>query len=159
MKKLIVFIVCYSCCITVYAGKKRCQPLLLKLHNIQAQQRLGHSGKKALSLQNKETNIRKKWWQCENSNDVAAVHKHHKKLRRSPTRNILLNAVKKAVKPFFTTRKIVVTSEFKGEKQQAWLLYYQMPPQCRQTKNMQVFAFCVENRHQQQKLFEHAYLN
>ncbi|MCW8833040.1 MAG: hypothetical protein OQK03_06970 [Colwellia sp.] len=47
-------------------AKKRCKPLLAKLHNIQAQQRAGYSSKRGLSLRAREDKARDMWWQCEN---------------------------------------------------------------------------------------------
>lgn len=47
-------------------AKKRCKPLLEKLHNIQALQRSGYSQKKGMSLRKREDKARDKWWQCEN---------------------------------------------------------------------------------------------
>ena len=145
-----------------YAGKKQCQSYLDKLRNIQSQQKQGHSLKRGESLNKLETKARKKWWQCEQGHLKKA--KRNKKKKR-PQKNksakqpslkggSLAYISKVNVKPFKTSAPLVLKSRFQGEKLQAWLLYYQQPQKCLRPKSTKQFAFCVENRRDQQLAFE-----
>ncbi len=153
---------------TAIAGKKRCKPLLDKLHNIQAQQRQGYSAKKGMSLQTRADKVRDKWWQCENTSIYSQSKKHKKKLKKKQkakhTSSISIkasNAVsgnsRKVIKPFATSQAIVIKSRFKGKKQQAWLNYYQQPKKCQRAKTTKIFAFCVEDKSKQQEAFIRQY--
>ena len=51
-------------------AKKRCKPLLDKLHKIQQAQRSSHSLKRGDSLRKKEDKARDKWWQCESQSNA-----------------------------------------------------------------------------------------
>lgn len=62
---IVIVIVCFAFS-PVATAKKRCKPLLEKLHNIQALQRSGYSQKKGVSLRKREDKARENWWQCEN---------------------------------------------------------------------------------------------
>jgi hypothetical protein len=151
---------------TAIAGKKRCKPLLDKLHNIQAQQRQGYSAKKGLSLQNRADKVRDKWWQCENASIYSQSKKHKKKQKKKAkhtlsisanTSNVYNGNSGKVIKPFATSQAIVIKSRFKGKKQQAWLNYYQQPQKCQRAKTTKIFAFCVEDKSKQQEAFIRQY--
>ncbi len=143
------------------AGKKRCQPLLEKLQNIQAQQRQGYSVKKGISLQARADKAREKWWQCENRinkpNKKRKGQKKQVKVQYSDQYDDHSIVTEKAVKPFATSKPIVVKGRFSGKKQQAWLDYYQRPEKCKRPKTTQVFAFCMEHKAKQQAIFDKNY--
>lgn len=157
------------CFITLFsngaiAGKKRCKSLLVKLQNIQAQQRQGYSAKKGASLQARLEKMRDKWWQCENTSKYSQSKKKqkkkiklHKAINKRVKTNTYTSNSHKVVKPFTTSQAIVIKSRFKGKKQQAWLNYYQQPKKCNRAKTTQVFAFCVENKAIQQDEFVRQY--
>ena len=63
--KLTIFMCMLLLFTPVSEAKKRCKPLLEKLHNIQAMQRSGYSSQRGLSLRAREDKARDKWWQCE----------------------------------------------------------------------------------------------
>ena len=146
-------------------AKKRCTPLLEKLHNIQAMQRNGYSSKRGASLRAREDKARDKWWQCEQGRDKKTNKKGQKK-RDSKTANHRSKSQKtksvtqkkiKAGTPFKTNTAIVIKSSFQGDKQRAWLAFYQQPSRCQRPDNLQVFAFCSEDKQRQRQDFEQTY--
>jgi len=159
------------------AGKERCKSFLAKIHNIQAQQRHGYSAKKGISLQKKADRARDTWWQCENSVNYHLAKKvakktakrsrnkksltknkrQAKKKRRNPINANILANKKQHITPFYTNKAIVVRNRFKGKKQLAWLSYYQKPKKCHRVKSTKVFAFCMEDKTNQQNLFDQQY--
>ena len=148
-----------------WSGKKRCEPLLIKLHNIQTQQRQGYSIKKGISLQAKADKVRKQWWQCEN-NINSPRKKNKKKAKKVQKKKVISTTfdpveIAKEIKPFATSKAIVVKSRFKGKKQQAWLDYYQAqkPDKCKRPKTTQIFAFCMEDKASKQDIFDRSYQN
>jgi hypothetical protein len=163
--KLVLVILIFFLISPVVEAKKRCKPLLEKLHNIQASQRSGYSAKKGLSLRNREDKARNNWWQCENGsskkNKKAKMQKKKKNKRKTVSANIKQKRIKgkkiTAGKPFQTINAIVIKSKYTGEKKQAWLKYYQQPNQCVLPKSLSVFAFCSENRRIQQTDFDKIY--
>ncbi len=154
-------------------AKKRCKPYLEKLHNIQAMQRNAYSLKRGNSLRAKEDKAREKWWQCEHSslakfkalNDKSkkkSVKKTNKDKRKkyannhSKKRTKLVPSKNKLVS-FNQQSAIVIKSKYQGGKRQAWLAFYQKPIKCQRPKTLNVFAFCTEDKRQQQALFEQKY--
>ena len=61
------------------------------------------------------------------------------------------------VTTFNQTSAIVIKSKYQGKKKFAWLAFYQQPTQCKRPKSMAVFAYCSENKLQQQSEFEKSY--
>jgi hypothetical protein len=150
-----------------YAGGKKCQPYFDKLRNVQSQQKQGHNLKRGESLNKQEAKARNKWWQCEQGHlKIAKKSKKSKKSKknkpqnnkivkqRSLTAKPLITISKVNVKPFQTSAPLVLKSRYQGKQLQAWLLYYQQPKKCLRPKTTKQFAFCVENRRNQQLLFE-----
>ena len=149
----------------IIEAKKRCTPLLEKLHNIQAMQRNGYSAKRGASLRAREDKARDKWWQCEQGRDKKTNKKGQKK-RDSKTVNNRSQSQKtksakhkkiKAGTPFKTNNAIVIKSSYQGEKKRAWLAFYQQPTRCHRPNNLQVFAFCSEDKQRQRIDFEQTY--
>lgn len=151
----------------VTAAKKRCKPLLEKLHNIQALQRSGNSSKRSISLRNREDKARDNWWQCEQGRSKKTKKKEKKK-RDSKTasyptkgKNTKTKSPKSrkitASTPFNTSHAIVIKSKYQGDKKRAWLRYYQQPNQCIRAKSLSVFAACSENKQTQGAEFEKQY--
>jgi len=101
------------------AGKKRCQSLLTKLQNIQAQQRQGYSAKKGISLQARADKARDKWWRCENTSKYSKSQRSKKGQRKSLAKKRNLTSVNKIndqkSKPFISSQAIVIKSRFKGK--------------------------------------------
>ena len=157
-------IMCFVFTPTVTA-KKRCKPLLEKLHKVQALQRSGYSKNKGMSLRKREDKARDKWWQCENGK-VKSKKKSkrkpkkksntHKSANRIKTKIINMNKSGEAT-PFKTNNAIVLKSKYHGEKKQAWLIFYQQPKQCGRPKNLAIFAFCSEDKQMQRVKFEKSY--
>lgn len=147
----------------VSAGKKQCQPYLDKLRNIQAQQRVGHSNKKAHSLAKREQKARDKWWQCQQGKLPKKASIKKKKKTRSKGSSL---ANKKMQTPIFDqayaqsaslTNHVVIRGEFSGQKQQDWLDYFQPLEQCLKPSSTQIFAFCLEDRRKQRQQFVQNY--
>ena len=67
----------------VTQAKKRCKPLLAKLHNIQAMQRSGHSATRGRSLRAREDKARDKWWQCEQGRGKKVKQKDKKNKQKT----------------------------------------------------------------------------
>jgi hypothetical protein len=164
MMKMFIYLTLFLTVISsfsVWAGKKRCKPLLEKLHNIQGQQRTGYSVNKGMSLQAKADKAREKWWQCENkinqpSKKNTKAQDKSKKATQTKSSIIVSN---KTIKPFATSKPIVMKSRFQGEKQQAWLNYYQehKPDKCKRPKSTQTFAFCMEDKAKKAAEFSTSY--
>ncbi|WP_019027148.1 hypothetical protein [Colwellia piezophila] len=150
-------------------AKKRCKPLLKKLHNIQALQRNGYSLKRGQSLRRKEDKARKLWWQCEHSAVVKVKKKKRRKKSNKQKSSLVKNTSHKATKKnpslyrpkklvsFNQSSAIVIKSKYQGVKRQAWLLFYQQPSKCQRPKNLSEFAYCHEKKRQQQSVFEQGY--
>lgn len=141
----------------VCEAKKRCKPLLEKLHNIQAMQRSGYSSKRGVSLRSREDKARDKWWQCEQGKGVKArskkktTAKKKVKTKSSKQKNITAGT------PFKTNSQIVIRSKYQGVKKQAWLKFYQQPSKCNRPKSLAVFASCSEDKQSQRRNFEQGY--
>mgnify|MGYP000270502040 FL=1 len=162
LKLVPIIIVCFVLS-PVATAKKRCKPLLEKLHNIQAMQRSGYSAKRGMSLRGREDKARHNWWQCENGKGKTKKKTKQKDKKKSKTAsyNAKLKQVKskniKAGTPFKTSNAIVIKSKYQGEKKQAWLKYYQQPNKCIRPKNLPEFAFCSENKQTQRADFDIQY--
>lgn len=151
-------------------AKKRCKPLLEKLHNAQMMQRKSYSLKRGQSLREKEDKARDKWWQCENSSLSAFKSKYgtkKKKVKKNKKKQkntshyaklnkAILNSSKKRV-TFNQDSAIVIKSKYQGDKKLAWLQFYQQPIQCQRPKSINVFAYCSEDKLQQRDIFEQKY--
>ncbi|RHW76644.1 hypothetical protein [Colwellia sp. RSH04] len=156
-------------------AKKRCKPLLEKLHQIQSLQRSSYSLKRGQSLRAREDKARDKWWQCEHpsygkSKQVKLTSKKKKKQKASKKKAYASHAKKKnkplafnfkakkyANSPFKTDRAIALKSSYQGKMQQAWLNFYQQPEQCLKPKAISTFAYCSEYRIAQKRVFEQSY--
>ena len=151
-------------------AKKRCKPLLEKLHNAQMMQRKSYSLKRGQALRVKEDKARDKWWQCENSSLSAFKSKYgtkkkkakkNKKKQKSTIHYAKLNKVilkpPKNMTTFNQDSAIVIKSKYQGNKKLAWLQFYQQPIKCQRPKNINMFAFCSEDKIQQRDAFEQQY--
>ncbi|OUR74860.1 hypothetical protein A9Q75_19105 [Colwellia psychrerythraea] len=159
-------------------AKKRCKPFLEKLHNIQTMQRKGYSLKRGESLRAKEDKAREKWWRCERSSlakftaqyggkkkktkKVSKIVKSKKynalKNRSYYTKgNKALSNSQKNITTFNQNSAIVIRSKYQGSKQLAWSQFYSQPVKCQRPKSMSVFAYCSENKIQQQSEFDKVY--
>lgn len=165
-KLVLVIIVCFAFAFSLEAvAKKRCKPLLEKLHNIQAMQRNSYSAKRGLSLRGREDKARDNWWQCEKGRGKANGKAKQKKKQMSSSKRVSYNTQSKRTKrktinagtPFKTSHAIVIKSKYQGNKKQAWLKYYQQPNKCLRPKNLPEFAFCSENKRTQRADFESQY--
>lgn len=142
-----------------FAAKKECVELLEKFKNIQSQLKQGQSIKTSASLRKREDEAREKWWNCENnktespSKSVKTTKK--KTIEKSATFD---NAsLQDAPQVFSSNKDIVIKGRYSGEKQFRWLEYYQRPKKCARPKTTQVFAFCMEDKTEQQRKFEETY--
>jgi hypothetical protein len=164
--KLIIFIIAMLLFTSVSEAKKRCKPLLEKLHNIQAMQRSGYSSQGGLSLRGREDKARDNWWQCEQGRGGKTKKKtktKHKKNRKN--KSIQYSATYKqstqvnipAGTPFKTNNTIVIKSQYQGNKKRAWIKFYQQPVQCNRPKNLAVFVYCSEDKKAQRSDFEQEY--
>ncbi len=158
-----------------YAGKKHCQPYRDKLTNIQSQQRQGYSLKQGQSLKKREQAARDKWWQCEKgllkpsskSSKSSKTKAKQKKLalakkkaqKKSAQKKKQLNQQKSngtpaELAPFASTKSIIAKQKYQGKELQQWLSFYQAPKGCTRPKNMKKFTACIEDKHQQQLVFD-----
>jgi len=179
MKKLTPLILLCSAvvlCSLLYSpaslAKKRCKPFQDKLHNIQAMQRKGYSLKRGESLRIKEDKARDKWWKCEHSSK-AKFQAQYGAGKKKTKKNKKIKTVKnktdytKMNKTSFNSKKkkttfnqssaIVIRSKYQGRKKQDWLTFYNQPIKCQRPKSISVFAYCSENKMQQQSEFEKDY--
>jgi hypothetical protein len=162
--KLIIFISALLLFTSVSEAKKRCKPLLERLHNIQAMQRNGYSSQRGLSLRKKEDKARDKWWQCEQGRGRKAKTKTKSKVK-GKSKNSQTSVTYKqnsqvkilAGSPFKTNNVIVIKSKYQGHKKQAWIKFYQQPAQCNRPKSLAVFASCSEDKQAQRSDFEQKY--
>lgn len=142
-------------------AKKRCKPLLEKLHNIQAIQRSSYSSKGGQSLRKREDKARNNWWQCENGGGKKKKKPSKKSKKKSASYSTKTNKANRkkinAGTPFKTSNAVVVKSKYQGDKKRAWLAFYQQPKQCQRAKSLQVFALCSEDKQTQRADFEGQY--
>jgi hypothetical protein len=163
--KLVLIIIIILVFSPITLAKKRCKPLLEKLHRVQALQRKPYSAQKGISLRSREDKARDLWWQCENgSSRIKKKTNKKKKSKKKRKKNhyysrtaTMNNKKKNVVIPFKTSNAIVIKSKFEGTKPQAWLQFYQQPKKCVQPKKLSVFAFCSENKQKQRSDFEKYY--
>lgn len=162
--KLTIFISVLLLFTSVSEAKKRCKPLLEKLHNIQAMQRNSYSSKRGLSLRAKEDKARDTWWQCEKGRKTKNKKKRkskkdskNKRKQSSVTYKQNTHIKTAAGTPFKTNNAIVIKSKYQGIKKQAWLKFYQQPAQCNRPKSLAVFASCSEDKQAQRINFEQEY--
>lgn len=144
----------------ISVAKKHCKPLLEKLHNIQAMQRNGYSSKRGNSLRAREDKARNIWWQCEKGQGKKTKKKNKNKYANKAINDktkIGKGKNLKADMPFKTSNPIVIKSKYQGDKMWAWLEFYQQPTRCQRPKNLQVFAFCSQDKQTQREGFEKKY--
>jgi len=145
-------------------AKPRCKSLLLKLHNIQALQRKGYTLKQGQALIRKENKARGKWWQCEQNISPPQTNKKRPKKNKKSSKNKYKSHIGKAslynvrLKSFNQHRAIVIKAKYQGDKRKAWQRFYEKPAQCQQPKTLQVFAYCSDNKLQQQAIFERDFI-
>jgi hypothetical protein len=152
-------------------AKKRCKPLLEKLHNVQAMQRSSYSLKRGQSLRAKEDKARDKWWACEHSSRFTKTKgkknskKSNKKTRKKKNKKTVKYKKKRKYQmkkgseaPFRNSSAIVIKSKYQGNKKFAWLAFYQQPVECQRPKKLAVFAACSEDKQAQQVKFEQQYV-
>ena len=143
-------------------AKKRCKPLLNKLHNVQSLQRQSHSAQKGASLRKREDKARSLWWQCENSTKKTKNSTQKKKKNSSQSATNQGRPKQKKIisakDPFITNQAIVIKSKYQGKKKQAWLNYYLQPKRCIKPKSLSEFAYCSENKQIQRTSFEKVYV-
>lgn len=154
---------------TTTLAKKRCKPFLEKLHKVQAMQRKGYSLKRGQSLRAKEDKARDKWWHCERSSLASFKEKYGIKKKKSTKKHLSKSTTKipktnkyiinpdKKVAMFNQGSAIVIKAKYQGEKRLAWLQFYQQPIKCQRPKSIKVFAYCSEDKLQQQDLFQQGY--
>ena len=155
--------------LTPVHAKAHCKPLLAKLHHIQALQRHGYSLKKGISLRKREDKARELWWRCErgqynpktkskktkrNKNKSYKSNKSKSKPSTITPKQQLFNETKSSD---FSNAAIGSRIKYQGKKLQHWLAYYQQPKQCQRPKSLAIFAFCAEDKLQQQHQFEQSY--
>ena len=180
MKKFTSLIIFFCSVVVIFSftysstalAKKRCKPFLEKLHNIQTIQRKGYSLKRGESLRAKEDRARDKWWRCERSSLAkfrAQYGDKKKKKTKSkkgkvsknkiyhPKKNKASSNSKKSMTTFNQSSAIVIRSKYQGSKKLAWLQFYNQPIKCQRPKSMSVFAYCSENKIQQQSEFDKVY--
>jgi len=168
---LILLIITLSYSSTLQA-KKRCKPFLEKLHKVQAQQRNSYSLKRGQSLRVKEDKARDKWWQCEHMSLAKFKAQNGGKNKKSKKEKKKSNSkyaskkvsekkpqfhVSKSIATFNQGSAIVVKAKYQGDKRLAWSQFYQRPSKCISPKNLSVFAYCNENKLQQQNQFDQQY--
>jgi len=159
---IIIIILLFS---PITLAKKRCKPLLEKLHYIQSLQRESYSVKSGVSLRNREDKARDLWWQCENGSSKAKNKskkknkktKAIKKTKKTHQAKRLKRKIINAGTPFNTKNAIVIKSKYQGDKKQAWFKYYQQPNRCIRPQSLPEFAFCSEDKQAQRARFEQAY--
>jgi len=165
--KLTIFIGALFLFSTESEAKKRCKPLLEKLHNVQAMQRSGYSSQRGLSLRAKEDKARDKWWQCEQGRKVKKKSKNKGNKKNKNQNNRQYSATYRrsshtkisAGTPFKTNNVIAIKSKYQGNKKQAWLKFYLQPARCNRPKSLAVFAYCSEDKQAQRIDFEQEYEN
>ncbi|WP_236559738.1 hypothetical protein [Colwellia sp. 20A7] len=151
----------------VTLAKKHCDPLLEKLHHIQSLQRIPYSVKEGISLRKREDTARKRWWQCEKGSSKKKI-KQTKKVTKNKNSTLssklndaseIKNKGANVATSFKSSNAIIIKSKYQGDKQQAWLKYYQQPDKCIKPKSLPAFAACIENKQAQRESFENQYNN
>ncbi|MEW6990252.1 hypothetical protein AADZ91_06120 [Colwelliaceae bacterium 6441] len=141
---------------SLQASKKACQPYLEKVRNIQSQQRVGHSNRKGRSLAEREQKARDKWWQCQQGKlpkPKTKTKKSKTKTKIKPNKSQYHGLKFNSSSTMTFSKPLTIKAKFQGQQQQDWLDYYQQPEKCKKAKSTKVFAYCIENEHQQQQQF------
>lgn len=136
----------------------KCQSYRDKLDQIQIKQKQGHSAKKSVSLQEQEKKAWQKWMACKQGKLPSTTKKTTKKVADE----VVTQAPKKFIPvntgaPFQSKQALVIKGAYQGIKQQAWLDFYQPLKKCKKPKNTQEFAFCLDDKENQQEKFEAQY--
>jgi hypothetical protein len=111
-------------------AKKRCKPLLDKVHKIQQAQRSSYSLKRGDSLRKKEDKARDKWWQCESQSNAqfklsqkkkAKINARKEKTKKYKTRNakVSLTRHKSPVTPRFKVNSAFVSKHHKNTRKES----------------------------------------
>ena len=131
-------------------------------------QRNGYSLKRGQSLRAKGDKARDKWWQCEHTS-LARFKAQNGKVKKKSAKFARNNIKKKSnykrssrysspkKTTFNQTSAIVIKSKYQGGKNLAWLDFYQKPVRCNRPKSLTAFAYCSENKLEQQTQFEKQY--
>lgn len=166
MKRIYLLVVIFITSFQSHAAKKECAELLNKYHNVQSQQRQGHSLKSSISLRKREDKAREKWWDCENNKLKPKSKKKKTNKTKSHSKKKTIKLSQNPTKPandttsvFSSNRNIVIKGKYTGDKQLQWLTFYKRPKKCARPKTTQVFAFCMEDKTAQQNAFEQQYKN
>lgn len=155
------------------AGQQNCQSYENKLKLLRIKQKQGNSAKRQQSLKTQEDKAWKKLQLCKRgqltgkSNTKSKGKKGSKKKKvASKQKNIVAkkhqaivnkNETRKPLTPLVANNPVVIKSKYQGEQLQAWLNFYQSPKRCRNTKTMQDFVWCAEDKRRQQVIFEQQY--
>ncbi|MGJ8691551.1 MAG: hypothetical protein ACSHW0_03650 [Thalassotalea sp.] len=144
----------------IAVAANRCQPYKDKFTHIQRLQKQGHSVKQSITLHERERKAWQKWMDCKKGK----LKKKSKSKKKAASTLILpaYQSPKKliALDPgsvFDNKKGVTVKGKYSGKKQQAWLDFYQPLEKCRKPKSTQAFALCLQDRDQQQVLFEAQY--
>ena len=148
------------------AGQQNCQSYENKLKLLRIKQKQGNSVKRQQSLKTQEDKAWKKLQFCKRgqltgkSNTKGKGKKGNKKKKvASKQKNIVAkkHQTRKPLRPLVANNPVVIKSKYQGEQLQAWLTFYQSPKRCRNTKTMQDFVWCAEDKRRQQVIFEQQY--
>lgn len=159
---LLMMFICFTFYffVPVVSAKESCKQYLIKLHQIQALQREGHSLDQSHKLKLKEDHARKIWWNCTKQpsklrgNKSSSPAKNNRKNKNKAKQVKSIDYSEKKLPTFNRSDAFSTVERYQGKKQLAWLKFYKQPKQCLRAKALKVFVFCVEDRLNQKKKFE-----
>lgn len=157
---LLGFIINMCVVMSVNAANK-CQSYRDKLQNIQIKQKQGHSAKRSVVLHQQEQKAWRMWMACKQGKLPSRKKTKNKAKDKSSSltkpykKNKIIQLIPGSA--FAKSGAVVIKAEYQGDKQQAWLNYFTPLDKCKRPKSTQVFAFCLDDKSKQMKLFEEQY--
>ncbi|QDP02176.1 hypothetical protein [Thalassotalea sp. PS06] len=161
-------IVCLSALVSNHAlANSNCKSHFQALAEIRAEMRAGYREPRGEYLRNKERNLKEKIRLCLGYQSRTDNNEHFKQsIQRSVSDEKIKIRTKPSGKPRSSAaitktknadqlgnQSLVIRGKFTGEKQVAWLKYYQPEKACRRPKTTSMFAKCLAIRDQQAEQF------
>ncbi|MDO6426834.1 hypothetical protein Q4489_07410 [Thalassotalea sp. 1_MG-2023] len=158
--KCLIFIVFLLSSYSVYA-KQDCTREYNNLKSHQKVMRNGGSSSRMAQLAKEEHVIASEYQDCRSGKNKASknkntIKKQVKSNNRPATKRQLSFSKQKPIK---YTRPISFSGRFKGEKQVAWVEFYETPNECLKPKSTQAFAKCMAHRDEQAFIFDKRWRN
>ena len=147
--------------INIAHAQPPCESAHQTYRKVQQQMRKGQSAVSMARLQERERKAWFAWQRCLENPSVNKRSKRKAKQQSQPssTKNRKqTNKITQSNYPKVLSNKpLNMKGAFSGDKQQAWLDFYQKPKECLKPKSTQQFAYCIEHARNAQLVFSQSY--